>query len=73
MIALIYFSGLILSFIVARYVGRTISKKNHLEYDWEYAMLNIFVSFLSWLGVLSWVILYFIETVDYKAKAPKWL
>lgn len=49
---IIYFIGVLLSYIVGRYVFRHISKKENLPYDWFCVILALAVSSLSLIGII---------------------
>jgi hypothetical protein len=74
---IIYFIGVLLSYIVGRYVFRHISKKENLPYDWFCVILALAVSSLSLIGVIIFLGVYLIQCPDYSKlkikKVPKWL
>lgn len=73
MILLIYFSGVILSFIVGRYTNRTLAKRNGWKYTLNFVFINIVFSIMSWIGLFIWVMFFIINQDDYEIKISKWL
>lgn len=80
MTTLIYLSGLILSFIMGRYVGRMMHKQNEWEYSWGWVALNILLAFASWFAFVAFCLIYVMERETItdtngkpKIKIPNWL
>ena len=65
---IIYFIGLVLFYLIMRKF-----KRNQLKeyYSWEEVLIQIVVSFTSWLGVIIWCIMSI--NINLKANPPKWL
>lgn len=63
----IYTLGVILAYIILRYIGRT-----HLGYNYGDVVLNLFLSLASWYIIF---VLYVVQITDKLRlkKPPKWL
>lgn len=75
MIILIYFSGTILSFLFGRYTYRMMCEEDHIPYNYGLAIVNLSISFLSWISVAAWLVVYLInkpKNTNNKLP-PKWM
>ena len=75
MALLVYLSGLILSFIMGRYLGRMMHEQGNMEYSWGWVILNVVICTTSWMGFIAFFIAFLMECEfkKPKIKIPKWL
>lgn len=74
---LIYFIGVILSFLLGRHIYRMACIKENMTYDYTLAITNIILSFASLIAVIAWIIIYIIIRLinikQNKKSPPRWM
>jgi high-affinity Fe2+/Pb2+ permease len=72
MILKIYLIGVIVSFLIGRYVVRLDFKNAKLKYNLGTSCFVLFISLLSWVGVLTFSIVYLIiSTSNFRLKVRR--
>ncbi len=70
---IIYFSGVLFSFLMGRWVNRLDCAIEKREYLWDEALFNLVFSIFSWLGFTCWCGTLIHKIVKDKGSPPNWL
>lgn len=75
-ILIIYLIGYIIAYYIGRFTMKRWEKYQGLDYEFQNIMLNIFISFASYIAIVCWIFVCLITNANNifnKTKIPKWL